>query len=378
MTTHTYQTPAPLAAYLRRATYGLSAEQREEVWNELEEHVLCRANRLEFQGLDADQALRQAIKELGPPLKISLQLNGVHNMPKLFAFGTLIALGASASLYAAAQITPPTVQLPVQTKAPHTKCVKTDAPQPALTLYAKYDGYNCYQDDSKQVDMLTISYETLQQASNAVGFKTQLSQDGNMVTLYPPLSTKGIPIYTRYKENGIGYVNMSVLFQIATSPVPFSIHFEDYNKPTGIFAKHRIQLSSGEEGVGQLVYQGLTDAAIMRIYFSNSKTFYANSEPTDKGTPTRTVQTPFKAGEVIAAIQRVPSITKENNGEKYEVSQFRTSLGVTDAEGKVTLQMPADAKVVSTPQNEPNNDVLLLKLTNTRLGDMKSGILQAK
>ncbi|GAA5503518.1 hypothetical protein Dxin01_03277 [Deinococcus xinjiangensis] len=40
MTAQTYQTPAPLVTYLRRATFGLPRDRREEVWNELEEHIV--------------------------------------------------------------------------------------------------------------------------------------------------------------------------------------------------------------------------------------------------------------------------------------------------------------------------------------------------
>ena len=68
-------TPAPLEAYLRRATVGLPPERREEVWNELEEHVLNRAEQLEFQGHPPKEALEQALRELGPPLRVSAAMN---------------------------------------------------------------------------------------------------------------------------------------------------------------------------------------------------------------------------------------------------------------------------------------------------------------
>ncbi|GGI91309.1 permease prefix domain 1-containing protein [Deinococcus wulumuqiensis] len=59
--------PPALEAYLRRATAGLPPAKRQEVWDELEEHVYCRAEQLEWQGAAPEQALAQALAELGPP-----------------------------------------------------------------------------------------------------------------------------------------------------------------------------------------------------------------------------------------------------------------------------------------------------------------------
>ena len=39
-----HATPTPLAAYLRRATWGLPRARQQELWDELEEHVLTRAD----------------------------------------------------------------------------------------------------------------------------------------------------------------------------------------------------------------------------------------------------------------------------------------------------------------------------------------------
>ncbi|WP_019588185.1 hypothetical protein [Deinococcus apachensis] len=39
-------TPAALTAYLRRATWGLPKARQQELWDELEEHVLTRVDHL--------------------------------------------------------------------------------------------------------------------------------------------------------------------------------------------------------------------------------------------------------------------------------------------------------------------------------------------
>ena len=88
MTFTTYQTPAPLEAYLRRAALGLPPERREEVWNELEEHVLCRVEQLEFQGHPPGEALEQALRELDASsctAEINLENHGIELLQDVLA-----------------------------------------------------------------------------------------------------------------------------------------------------------------------------------------------------------------------------------------------------------------------------------------------------
>lgn len=136
-------TPPALEQYLRRATAGLPPAKRQEVWDELEEHVYCRAEQLEWQGAAPEQALAQALAELGPPLRVSAGMNGVHNMPKILSIGGIAALIVTAGLYALAQQPLPTAQVSVQTTAPELKCVKANEPQPSLPLLYKGSGFAC-------------------------------------------------------------------------------------------------------------------------------------------------------------------------------------------------------------------------------------------
>ncbi|MFD1731092.1 permease prefix domain 1-containing protein [Deinococcus malanensis] len=55
-----------LRRYLARATRGLWGKRREEVYAELEEHVLERADHLMVFGVPQQEALSRALSELGP------------------------------------------------------------------------------------------------------------------------------------------------------------------------------------------------------------------------------------------------------------------------------------------------------------------------
>ena len=61
-----------VTAYLRRATWGLPKLRQQEVWDELEEHLLTRAEQLQLGDLTPTQALAQALHELGSPSRVTL------------------------------------------------------------------------------------------------------------------------------------------------------------------------------------------------------------------------------------------------------------------------------------------------------------------
>ena len=134
--------PPALEAYLRRATAGLPPAKRQEVWDELEEHVFCRAEQLEWQGAAPEQALAQALAELGPPLRVSAAMNGVHNMPKLISIGGIAALAVTAGLYALAGGGSQPLILSVRTTQPvKPSCVRGTKPSgPSITIVSEKNG----------------------------------------------------------------------------------------------------------------------------------------------------------------------------------------------------------------------------------------------
>ena len=218
--------PPALQTYLRRATAGLPAARRQEVWDELEEHVSCRAEQLEWRGAAPEQALAQALAELGPPLRVSAGMNGVHNMPKLIAFGGIAALVLSASLYALAQQPGPTLQVPVQTSAPRQTCVKSTAAQPDLPLVVKTERVNCYQDASVSQQGIYISFSEMSKALQPLGIRAEVAKGGAIEFHYGPLGGRLVgELYPIFKRGDEPYLSLVDLLQMTMSgfPVPVKV-----------------------------------------------------------------------------------------------------------------------------------------------------------
>lgn len=231
MTSTTSQTPTPLATYLRHATLGLPPHRRDEVWNELEEHVLCRAEQLEWQGVDPEQALAQALRELGPPLRISAAMNGVHNMPKMIAFGTLGMLAVSAGIYALAQQPAPTTHVPVQTQAPKVHCVKPTETQPNLPLVVKTSRVNCYQDNSGTQEGLYVSFTEVERALKPLGLRTEPSADGGTLYFKNGLGQTLTSSYAVFKRDGESYLAVTDLIIMVMDNNALPVHVSGYDQP---------------------------------------------------------------------------------------------------------------------------------------------------
>jgi hypothetical protein len=67
-----------LEQFLDRATKGLRGQNRLEVREELEAHVLERAHKHELSGLARDLAIDQAVVELGHPETLAIKFQDVH------------------------------------------------------------------------------------------------------------------------------------------------------------------------------------------------------------------------------------------------------------------------------------------------------------
>ncbi len=380
MTMTAYQTPAPLERYLRRATLGLPPAKREEVWNELEEHVLCRAERLEFMGLSPDAALAQALRELGPPLRVSAAMNGVHNMPKMIAFGVVGMLAISAGLYAAAQT--PSVKVPVQTSAPKMECVKADATQPDLPLLVKFksDGLNCYQDDSKTTEGVYMSLTEVRKNFEKLGMKTNQSAESGAVDFFY-LGRHVAVLYPAYKRDGETYLDVADLFSGAMGGFPIPITLHGNQQPVfqvGTVGSWALENAGGNPG--QAVYKTLSQGAGFYLYdFTKQGQRWSleYQEPDSKSL--RNIPTDLKPGEVVAAYQWVSSKPKTTaTGVAFQSNGVTVETATVDEQGIVKLHLPYDAQFAPTPPTEPGNDVFLVKLTNTPLGNLKSGIFLPK
>ncbi|MFC6616728.1 permease prefix domain 1-containing protein [Deinococcus radiophilus] len=85
MTAHAGVHSAALTRYLRLATLGLLGEQRQAAQDELEEHLLTRADHLHAFGLPYDQALSQALRDMGSPARQRRNAPGAYHAKTLSA-----------------------------------------------------------------------------------------------------------------------------------------------------------------------------------------------------------------------------------------------------------------------------------------------------
>ncbi|MHA0033704.1 permease prefix domain 1-containing protein [Deinococcus sp. PESE-13] len=368
--------PPALQTYLRRATAGLPAARRQEVWDELEEHVYCRAEQLEWQGVDPDEALSRALAELGPPLRVSAGMNGVHNMPKLISIGGITALAVTAGLYALAGGGAKVLTLPVATQGPATPCVKTSKPQPELPLIRKQEYFNCYQDDAKTVPGTFVTLKTVKKTIEAVGGTATWQPDG---TLDLTLGRVSIPFWANFRRNGEGYAEvrglLSILVehQLQASNVPVLLRGVDH--PEVQVGDMLIRLSDvGGKSLGRGIYDDLTSSVLPDLYYDSQRHevgFAYETHSSPEVGPAKPVTTPFKAGNVVAAF----ALSGKN--------VFQASTGVVNVKGQIRLYGPFEASPLqfvtdihklAPPKSGQPWPVLLVRLSNTPLNNLKSGI----
>ncbi|CAM4352145.1 permease prefix domain 1-containing protein [Deinococcus marmoris] len=82
--------------YVRQATRGLWGKARRELKTELEGHIAERCQEFRLAGLNAEEAERQTLRELGAPAQVSGGMLDVHAFPALGKAGVLSALLATA------------------------------------------------------------------------------------------------------------------------------------------------------------------------------------------------------------------------------------------------------------------------------------------
>jgi hypothetical protein len=80
-----------LEHFLKTATRGLWGQKKLEVREELENHVLEQARKLELQGFKQTDAIQKVLEQIGPPQIVSSGMIGVHTMPNVIRSSLLAA-----------------------------------------------------------------------------------------------------------------------------------------------------------------------------------------------------------------------------------------------------------------------------------------------
>lgn len=377
MTFTTYQTPAPLEAYLRRATLGLPPERREEVWNELEEHVLNRVEQLEFQGHPPEEALEQALRELGPPLRVSAAMNGVHNMPKLIAFATLTTLAVSAGLYAFAGGGGKVMTLPVITQGPAQKCIEAARKdQPQLPVVSRDQHFICYQPGDARHDGAYLSMTTAKRAIEALGGTLSVHSDGRYRLEGPNGWTSFAPVFREANDYYVPAANfLGTLLRTQSIHSEKQIILRHYRNPELSFGGLTLKLSQPvNEPIGQHIYSSVGDLLMSQLVYADAdEGFQYEAYYNTAGDVPHTISTGLKPDEAVFVLARLGDNT------------FKVVTRPVGPNGKVSffylpgeLRFVTSAKELTPPQAGQPPPVMLVRLTNVPLNNLRTGIFLPK
>ena len=383
-------TPPALEQYLRRATAGLPPAKRQEVWDELEEHVSCRAEQLEWQGAAPEQALAQALAELGPPLRVSAGMNGVHNMPKLIAFGVGAALAVSAAFYALAgggTFREVTVELPALSQSPlETKklCVlDAEAPTRDVVIISREAGKTCYAPTQEALYQgAYIGLNDVQKAYESAGLKTKFKPNGTLYITFPGGQWR--VLMPRFTTGGQGYVPAEMLIiNTLREPLTPEIKLSGYDNPLLSFGPLKVRLGTQAQPVaGMNFYHQMIGTLIGALTSPKLEQGWSASYggidrrfPDSNTWPQVTVKTGLKAGEVVMLL------TKKDAGTYF------VDLAPVAQNGSATLyrfpqhhslKFVNDVRALSPSLSGDEVPALLVKVTNINLRDLKSGIFLPK
>ena len=386
--------PPALAAYLRRATAGLPPAKRQEVWDELEEHVYCRAEQLEWQGAAPEQALAQALAELGPPLRVSAGMNGVHNMPKLIAVGGIAALVLSASLYALAQ-NQQTLNVPVLSERPGTPICSKNVPKEGVRVVERKGEQTCYVFENPAFYKgAYLSLTKLRNIVQAQGGKAEVLNDGRWKFSFPnTLGKTSLTTKVAFIKDGESYVNASI-FMATLLGLEASATLQGFKSPQIALNGMTIGLTSQDGSAGQRLYDIFGLALASALLDDTQLLQHGLSFGPTPGKEPHTLQTGLPAGEVVMLVTAEPP---SNEPVEYidtppgvtpptpqpEDVNYAFSIAEVQVGGTVTLKATAkqlDFKkdIRELTARGGNKPALLVRLTNTPLNNLKTGIFLPK
>ncbi|GAA0499653.1 permease prefix domain 1-containing protein [Deinococcus depolymerans] len=359
MTTAAHTTPRALTAYLRRATWGLPEARRQELWDELEEHVLTRADHLILTGLTPTQATAQAIHELGPPARVTLGMAKVYTMPKLILATTTLALGISAGLYALAGSGATSTTLTVVRQAPvKPSCARGTKPSgDNITIVSEKGGVTCYTFNDNGVNKgVFLKGTDVTRALDAQGIT--LSRDGRSLTL------GGTSVNARFTRHGAAFFEASSVVNLLVQAR--SVRFSGYTSPRMQVGNATLLLNAGPEDIGAAFYNSsnsvflsaLTGQPIWGSYFVEEKTG-----------PEHLISTGLRAGEAVMLVT--------SRGGTH----FMVDTGKVDTQGRLSVHsQDRQLRFVSSlDQLGPylsggRRSALLVRITNLPLNDLRSGV----
>ncbi|GHG29823.1 hypothetical protein CBQ26_04210 [Deinococcus indicus] len=359
MTTATHTTPRALTAYLRRATWGLPEARRQELWDELEEHVLTRADHLTLTGLTPTQATAQAIRELGPPAHVTLGMAKVYIMPNFILAAGTLALALSAGLYALAGSGATSTTLTVVRQAPvKPSCVRGTKPSgDNITIVSEKGGVTCYTFNDHEVNKgVFLKGTDVTRALETQG--VTLSRNGRSLAL------GGTSVNARFTRDGVAFFDASSVVDLLTRTR--SVRFSGYTSPRMQVGDATLLLNAGPEDIGAAFYNSSNSVFLSALigqpvwgsYFVGTKTG-----------PEHLISTRLQKGEAVMLVT-------SRGG-----TNFMVDAGKVDAQGRLSVHsQDRQLRFVSSiDQLGPylsggRRSALLVRITNVPLSDLKSGV----
>ncbi|SEJ25633.1 hypothetical protein SAMN04488058_105130 [Deinococcus reticulitermitis] len=379
-----------LERYLRCATAGLPPATRQEVWDELEEHVCARAEQLEWQGASPAQALSRALAELGPPLRVSAGMNGVHNMPKMIALAGALLLTATTTIYALSQ-GQRAFEIPVLAERPPSPiCVKT--PPQGVRIVGQRGDQTCFEFTNPQAYRGSyISLNRLRDVVTAQGGQAQpLSAESWRIT-FPGGGPARIMTRVLFTQNGEPYTSATVLVQAmqgSSSPIVL----QGFRTPRIEAGPVSLQLTGPGANSGEQIYQSFV-MTLVNALFGTDYPQGGMGYGTVQGNAQHTVRTNLPAGEVVMLVTAESPSSEpaqvDNTGLPAGTTapttlsserDYAISFAEVQPGGTVTLkanspQLEFRKNIAALSPSTARVPALLVRVTNVPLNDLKSGIL---
>lgn len=343
-----------LKGYLVQATLGLSKEQKQEVWDELEEHILTRANHLELQGIPPSQTIAHALTEMGSPILVSAGMNKVHNMPKLIALASLTAITISASFYALASsgnaITLEAESLRLS-ECQEKSCIETSDGD-------TYNGVYFNLNKMKKVfDELDVTVTDMKDGN------WRLSTKEKKLDVKPVFSKDGEP-YVK----GDFLLNEHVLDSSSTQLTGF-------NSPALKVKDLKVEL----EGNGQRIFEKLREPLVQQLYPKDTAPKDLVVVPR-VGELTHNIQTEYDPGEVIMLVERYFQKCEAEVNTCTPKSAYMVSFSEVKQNGMIqfkseyqTINFKQKREDLSLATNSREGNAMLVKVTNVPLNDLRTG-----
>ncbi|GGL06475.1 permease prefix domain 1-containing protein [Deinococcus radiotolerans] len=359
MTTAAHTTPRVLTAYLRRATWGLPEARRQELWDELEEHLLTRADHLMLTGLTPTQATAQAIRELGPPARVTLGMAQVYTMPKLILTAATLALGISAGLYALAGGSGPAVHISVvKGTLPQPICQQGKVPQEKIASIVSQDSTTCYIPTSS-ADLLPgayVSEATVRTLAESLGLQVTMRPDGWM-NVADREGRMSFSSRAASVQNGLRYfdvTNIPHVLRIA-SPVIFS----GFDHPVVRTDKTAYDLSPAS---GADVYGSFSTVFWQMVDRVSNLTVSLDARYT------HVIRTDQPEGEVV--------MLTSSRDQKYafNFAEVKKDGIITIRSAEQKLRWTSDPKKLEGQGNTGRPQAVLMRVSNVPLNTLKSGI----